>query len=174
MRLVAWQQLEAAGATRCGPQDRSHGLEASRLYAWTFISPPGQLYSTLAVRVFLQAFHNPLSIVPVDPKIRHYLPSNGGAKTAEVCASSRWRIPWSSTDGRLSWAFCGLLAVTSRTVSSLWRADIFLVTLERRFGKSSAVRWLILPAGDFGPQDADLIRGIKSEPHPLPSDLDHG
>src|SRR5262249_20706630 len=36
------------------------------------------------------------------------------------------------------------------------------------------VKRLTLPAGEFGPQDADLIGGVESEPHPAPSDLDHG
>jgi hypothetical protein len=32
---------------------------------------------------------------------------------------------------------------------------------------------LILPAGKFGPKDADLIRGGEYEPHPVALDLDY-
>jgi len=37
-----------------------------------------------------------------------------------------------------------------------------------------AARWLILPPGEFPPQDADIIRGVESESHPVAFDLDYG
>src|SRR5262249_60186047 len=43
-----------------------------------------------------------------------------------------------------------------------------------RFGRQVGVRRLTLPASEFGPPDADLPGGVEGEPHPVPSDLDHG
>jgi hypothetical protein len=56
----------------------------------------------------------------------------------------------------------------------LLRVGISPAILERRFGTPSAARRLNRPRGEFGPQDANLIVGLESEPHPVPSDLDHG
>jgi hypothetical protein len=43
-----------------------------------------------------------------------------------------------------------------------------------RFGWLVAARWLTLPAGELGPQDADIIRGVDADPNPVAFDLDYG
>jgi len=67
-----------------------------------------------------------------------------------------------------------LIAVASRTISSPWRSDILRLAHERRFGKLVVARWLILPAGEFGPQDADLIGGVEGEAHLVADDAHDG
>ena len=77
----------------------------------------------------------------------------------------RWEPSVACTEGSTAPLQVGL---------SLGRADIFPARLEHGSGKSVVARWLILRAGEFGPQDADRIGGLESEPHPVPSDPDHG
>src|SRR5262245_28765022 len=77
--------------------------------------------------------------------------------------SPRRARPTSTASRRVDLWAVEASVVVSRTISSLWRT----------FGKSSSARWLILPTGEFGPPDAELIGGVESKPHQVPSDLDH-
>jgi hypothetical protein len=48
------------------------------------------------------------------------------------------------------------------------------ITISRQGRRLVTVDWLILPAGEFGPQNADLIWSFESEPHAAPFYFHYG
>ena len=64
--------------------------------------------------------------------------------------------------------------VMSRTLSLPRRPDILLSAQRGRFDCHVVGRWLILPAGEFGPEDADIIWGVDADSNLIAFDLDDG
>src|SRR5262249_49478153 len=75
------------------------------------------------------------------------------------------RIPSSSSACRQRCASWGRLAVASRMISSPNRSGIVISIQGRRLGWLITIGSFMLPAVKFGPQNADLIGCLESEPH---------
>src|SRR5262249_48212255 len=105
---------------------------------------------------------------PGGPKFWHRVPRRGAAEATEGLPAPRRPRPWPSRAGRRRRSAWGLPVVTRRTIPSAGRSDRLPLAPGRRCDR------FLLPADEFGPQDADLLGGVDTEPHPVPSDLDHG
>jgi hypothetical protein len=65
-------------------------------------------------------------------------------------------------------------SVTRRTIASPWRSDILSLAHELIFGWLVTANWLILPIGEFSPEDAEIIRGVDTDPDTVTFDPDYG
>jgi len=59
-------------------------------------------------------------------------------------------------------------------IASPWRLDLPFHAPKHLVSWLFAARSLILPTVKFGPQDADIIRGVDANPDPVAFDLDYG